>query len=62
MAHLYLFKDNPEAAQLAMANFQNGIVDLKAQYINQYDNIRDTRVNFGGNMGRSGFVKVTTHG
>ena len=26
MYHLYLFKDNPESAQLAMLNFQNGIV------------------------------------
>lgn len=62
MSHLYLFKDNPEAAQLAMLNFQNGIADLKAQYINQYDNIRDTRVNFGGNTSRSAFSKVTTYG
>jgi hypothetical protein len=46
--HLYLFKDNQEAAQLALANFQRSVADLKAQYINTYSEVRDTRINFGG--------------
>ena len=46
---LYLNKkDNPEAAQLALANFQRSVADLKTQYINSYSDVRDTRVNFGG--------------
>jgi len=46
--HLYMLKDNPEAAQLALANFQRSVADLKTQYINSYSDVRDTRVNFGG--------------
>lgn len=44
--HLYMFKDNLEAAQAAFLAFQQGIKDLQTLYINQYDSIRDTRVRF----------------
>ena len=44
--HLYMFKDNLDAAQVAYLAFQQGIKDLQTLYINQYDSIRDTRVRF----------------
>ena len=44
--HLYMFKDNLEAAQAAYLSFQAGIKDLQTLYINNYESIRDTRVNF----------------
>jgi hypothetical protein len=44
--HLYMFKDNMEAAQAAYGAFEKGIKDLQSLYINNYQTIRDTRVNF----------------
>lgn len=44
--HLYMFKDNLESAQAAFVAFEDGIKDLQTLYINQYESIRDTRVNF----------------
>lgn len=44
--HLYMFKDNLESAQAAFVAFQDGIKDLQTIYINNYEYIRDTRVNF----------------
>lgn len=44
--HLYMFRDNLEAAQAAYIAFEDGIKDLQTLYINNYEYIRDTRVNF----------------
>ena len=41
--HLYMFKDNLEAAQAAFIAFERGIKDLQTLYINNYEYIRDTR-------------------
>lgn len=43
---LYMFKDNIEAAQVAYMSFEKGIKDMQGIYINSYESIRDTRVNF----------------
>jgi hypothetical protein len=51
MYHMYMFKDNIESAGAAYDVFQQGIKNLRTIYINSYESIRDTRVNFGG--GRS---------
>jgi len=48
MFHIYMLKDNVESAQLALANFERSVADLKSQYINKYSEVRDTRVAFGG--------------
>lgn len=58
MYHLYMLKDNPEAAQLSLMNFRQGIADLKSQYINKYTSVRDTRIQFGGGTAGSRFVQV----
>lgn len=44
--HLYMFKDNLEAAQAAYVAFEDGIKDLQTLYINNYEYVRDTRVNY----------------
>lgn len=44
--HLYMFKDNLESSQAAFMAFDKGIKDLQTLYINNYEYIRDTRVNF----------------
>lgn len=44
--HLYMFKDNLEAAQAAFIAYEKGIKDLQSLYINNYAYIRDTRVRF----------------
>lgn len=51
MYHMYMFKDNVESAGAAYDVFMQGIKNLRTIYINAYDSVRDTRVNFGG--GRS---------
>lgn len=43
---LYMFKDNLEAAQVAYLSFEKGIKDMQGIYINNYESIRDRRVNF----------------
>lgn len=58
MYHMYMLKDNPEAAQLSQVNFRQGIGDLKSQYINKFSSVRDTRVAFGGGSGGSRYVQV----
>jgi len=42
--HMYMFKDNLEAAKAAYAVFEQGIKNLQSLYINNYEYIRDTRV------------------
>jgi len=44
--HLYMFKDNLESAQAAFMSFEKGLKDLQTLYINNYEYVRDTRVNF----------------
>ena len=44
--HLYMFKDNLEAANAAYAAFQAGLKDLQTLFINSYEYIRDTRIKF----------------
>lgn len=44
--YLYMFKDNMEAAQASYLSYQQGIKELQSLYINTYQSIRDTRVNF----------------
>lgn len=57
--HIYMFKDNPESAQLAQRNFERAIADMKSQYINSYSEVRDTRVNFGGGNVSASFRSVS---
>lgn len=51
--HMYLFKDNSDNAGAAYEAFQQGIKSLRTIYINTYDSVRDTRVNFGGGSYRT---------
>lgn len=44
--HMYMFKDNLEAAQGAFMVFEKGLKDLQTIYINNYEYIRDTRVKY----------------
>jgi hypothetical protein len=44
--HMYMFKDNLEAAQGAYVAFEKGIKDLQTLYINNQISIRDTRIKF----------------
>lgn len=44
--HMYMFKDNLEAAQGAFIAFERGIKDLQTLYINDDVYIRDTRIKY----------------
>ena len=44
--HMYMFKDNLEAAQGAFMAFEKGIKDLQTLYINNDVYIRDTRIRY----------------
>jgi hypothetical protein len=44
MVQMYMFKDNPQSAQLSQAIFEQGIKQMQTQLINQYESIRDRRV------------------
>ncbi len=44
--HMYMFKDNTEAAQVAYMAFEKGVKDLQTLYINNNVSVRDTRVKF----------------
>jgi len=48
MFYMYMFKDNPENASVAFQTFQQGVKEMQSLYINHYQSVRDTRVNFGG--------------
>jgi len=50
--HMYMFKDNPESASVAFQAFERGLKDLQSIYVNDYQYIRDRRVNFGGGQRR----------
>lgn len=44
--HLYMFKDNLDAANAAFIAFSAGLKDLQTLYINSYEYVRDTRIQF----------------
>ena len=44
--HLYMFKDNLDAANAAYQAFMLGIKDLQTLFINNFEYVRDTRVAF----------------
>ena len=44
--HLYMFKDNLDAANAAFIAFESGLKDLQTLYINSYEYVRDTRIRF----------------
>ena len=44
--HLYMFKDNLDAANAAFIAFESGLKDLQTLYINSYEYVRDTRIKF----------------
>ena len=44
--HMYMFKDNLEAAGAAYSSLQQGLKDLQTLFINNYEYIRDSRVSF----------------
>ena len=46
LMHMYMFKDNVEAAQISQALFMQGLKNLQTLYINNYEYITDHRVNF----------------
>lgn len=46
LMHMYMFKDNVEAAQIARVIFQEGIKNLQTLYINNFEYVTDHRVKF----------------
>jgi|TARA_R110000744_G_scaffold10128_1_gene31759 hypothetical protein len=46
MYHMYMFRDNTEAANVAMSQYMMGIKEMQTVLINKYQNVLDTRVNF----------------
>jgi len=44
MYHVYMFRGNPEAAQVAQQKFLDGIKDLRKIHINKYEYVTDTRI------------------
>ena len=44
--HMYMFKDNPESAQIAYQSFLAGLKDLQTLFINNYEYVRDSRIKF----------------
>tara|TARA_E500000331_G_scaffold356205_1_gene413818 strand:+ start:1387 stop:2139 length:753 start_codon:yes stop_codon:yes gene_type:complete len=45
---MFVFKENMDAAQLALMNFQQGIKEMQSQLVNTYERVTDRRVQFGG--------------
>tara|TARA_B100001057_G_scaffold495248_1_gene593791 strand:- start:765 stop:1568 length:804 start_codon:yes stop_codon:yes gene_type:complete len=45
---MFIFKENMDAAQLSLMNFQQGIKEMQSQLINTYERVTDRRVQFGG--------------
>jgi len=46
MYHLYMFKDNIDAANATYQAFMVGVKDLQTLYINNFEYVRDTRIAF----------------
>mgnify|MGYP001626681231 FL=1 len=42
--YMYMFRDNPESAGVAVQVFQQGIKNMQSILINKYENVYDTRV------------------
>lgn len=42
--HMYMFRDNNEAANITLQVFRQGIKNMQGLLINQYDHVTDTRV------------------
>ena len=55
---MYMFKDNPESAQLTFQAFERGIKDLQSIYINKHDYVYDRRVAFGGGHSTNGVLPL----
>jgi hypothetical protein len=54
--YMYMYKDNPESAQLTFQAFERGIKDLQSVFINDFAYIYDRRVAFGGGNRNSGGI------
>tara|TARA_S200000501_G_C20837848_1_gene750226 strand:- start:154 stop:843 length:690 start_codon:yes stop_codon:yes gene_type:complete len=46
LMHMYMFKDNVEAAQVSRLLFMEGLKNLQTLYINNFEQITDHRVNY----------------
>jgi len=55
---MYLFKDNPESAQLSFQAFERGIKDLQSVFINTFSYVYDRRVAFGGGHQTNGVLPL----
>jgi hypothetical protein len=47
MYHAYMFRDNPQAAQIAQKKFEDGIKAMTSLLINEFINVVDTRTRAG---------------
>ena len=45
---MFVFKENIDAAQLALMSFEKGIKEMQSQLVNTYERVTDRRVQFGG--------------
>lgn len=48
MYYAYLFRDNQEAALLALDKFEDGVKNMRTILMNKYLRVNDTRINFKG--------------
>ena len=55
---MYMFKDNPESAQLSFQAFERGIKDLQSVYINKFSYVYDRRIAFGGGHQTNGVLPL----
>jgi len=44
MYHVHVFRNNDQAAQVALSKFQEGINHMRTLYVNRYEYVRDSRV------------------
>lgn len=44
--YMYMFRDNPESANVAATVFQQGVKEMRTVLVNNYNRMYDTRVNF----------------
>jgi|TARA_R110002020_G_scaffold97032_1_gene231804 hypothetical protein len=54
--YMYMFRDNNEAAGLALSVFQQGIKNIQSILINKYDHITDTRVLAAKRISASSYI------
>lgn len=55
---MYMFKDNPESAQLSFQAFERGVKDLQSVYINKFSYVYDRRIAFGGGHQTNGVLPL----